>query len=906
LADKKPEKSIARIQTRLNKLKKTLNFDYVIFHPGRNIATMTVSLEPRQHLFTALHTCYKALSGFPLEKLRPEEELAAGLIFGPQLNLDHLSQGYRKHFFLTWPDSSFKKPLIWARNLKGTLVVVLIDYSELSGTGGIKRFLVNFSEESGSIFGFALLKNNKQLIFTENNEKYHNQIRKAVNNYSSRHSQTIETKDLLIFPNYLRPDVTIIGYIDKSAISVPLNINHVVSLILILIFSFLLIRYAWKVFLLNEPDSLSLRWKLQFLFFFANGLPLLVLFFLGTDYLSQKQDTLLKDNLTRGITFLQNFDESFESEYARILVRKKYAQEHLIRRLKKTGLTEEIMKDFVNDFGDYDKKVLLIASRSSTLGTEKGLYDPKRGIYPKDFKRNSSAKKSQYSFTRKIGQYFIDSINGVKISNKIATEIEILVESVTQKPVVNFIFEMMQRRGNFTQWGFGSNVHPSIIDTFTLGHTKNEDYFFVASFKSEAFQHSFLKRYLAQANRNKIGLRVVALKDRSLTVPPEAWKNIEIRDFATTLTSFPGDEIKIVDFKENKHLIMGFIGNSLTEYNLIGLFPVSKIDRIIKKQKTQLTNFALLSLIITLILSQILARSFLVPLRHLSQGAKAIDDKRFSHRLPEMSHDEFGKMGEIFNEVMVDLDELSVASAIQEQLLPQQSFPTGRYSLYGKSVSMGELGGDYFDFLDLANEHFGVLLGDVAGHGVGAALIMAMAKAGIIQSEHLLNKPVELTTRLHSLIHASKTKKQRKIMTFQYLYLNKNSSKAVYTNAGACSPMIIRKKDNRVEELNLTGAALGAFKKAKFSETTITFEPGDAIIFYTDGIVEARSESGEEIGYDGLKQLLLTSWNKDAQTFYQNIFNCYLNHIGSMGAQDDLTMVILVYSGEDFSLTTKQ
>jgi sigma-B regulation protein RsbU (phosphoserine phosphatase) len=351
---------------------------------------------------------------------------------------------------------------------------------------------------------------------------------------------------------------------------------------------------------------------------------------------------------------------------------------------------------------------------------------------------------------------------------------------------------------------------------------------------------------------------------------------------------------------------MGFIGNSLTEYNLIGLFPVSKIDRIIKKQKTQLTNFALLSLIITLILSQILARSFLVPLRHLSQGAKAIDDKRFSHRLPEMSHDEFGKMGEIFNEVMVDLDELSVASAIQEQLLPQQSFPTGRYSLYGKSVSMGELGGDYFDFLDLANEHFGVLLGDVAGHGVGAALIMAMAKAGIIQSEHLLNKPVELTTRLHSLIHASKTKKQRKIMTFQYLYLNKNSSKAVYTNAGACSPMIIRKKDNRVEELNLTGAALGAFKKAKFSETTITFEPGDAIIFYTDGIVEARSESGEEIGYDGLKQLLLTSWNKDAQTFYQNIFNCYLNHIGSMGAQDDLTMVILVYSGEDFSLTTKQ
>jgi sigma-B regulation protein RsbU (phosphoserine phosphatase) len=319
------------------------------------------------------------------------------------------------------------------------------------------------------------------------------------------------------------------------------------------------------------------------------------------------------------------------------------------------------------------------------------------------------------------------------------------------------------------------------------------------------------------------------------------------------------------------------------------------VDKVIVRQKRQLLVFAVLSLLLALTLSQILAQSFLVPLNQLSDGAKAIENKNFSHRLPEMSHDEFGKMGEIFNDVMVDLDELSVASAIQEQLLPQKNIDPGRFSLFGRSISMGELGGDYYDFIELEDGYFSVLLGDVAGHGVGAALIMAMAKAGIIQSEDILDQPLNLITRLHSLIYSSKTRKQKKIMTFQYLHVNGQTGKGVYTNAGACSPMIIRKNENKVEELKLPGAALGAFKRARFSEVELDFKPGDAIVFYTDGIVEARSENDEEIGYDGLKELLLKNWDANAEKFYDKVYADYRKHVGSLGDQDDLTMVFMVF-----------
>ncbi|MEW6708709.1 MAG: SpoIIE family protein phosphatase [Candidatus Riflebacteria bacterium] len=889
------------IRKKLAHLKSGLNFNHIVYTPQKGIIDTSISAEPKEDWFAALNVFQRRLRrvrrdhNYP----KPEEEAAIGKVFGPQVNLKHLHNSHEERYFLVWPDSQFRKPLLWCKVVSNVLIVIMIDYHELNAIGGIYSFLARFYEDSGKRLKFALISENGKIDLVDQDTSTIEQLKAGLEACIGGRLPIFETRDFVILPKFIRPDVSIMGYFSRDDIAPRFNLLHLLSIAAFVLIGLFICIYSYRVFVCELPDSLSLKWKLRFLFFFANGLPLLVLFFIGTDYLNQKKDTLLQENLTRGINFLQSFDESFESEYAKILVNKRYAEEKLMKRLAHEELNEKNLMEFVNDIGEYEKKIFIVASRSETLGTEKGLYDPKRGILPKEYHDKSEQNRAQLDFTRKIGHYFVESINGTKISDKIATEIEIMVESVTQKPVVNFIFEMMQKRGNFTQWGFGQNVHPAIIDTFTLGHTRTEDYFFLAMFRKQRFQLRFLEKTIPVVNRNNLGLRVVALKDLDFTVPRNSYRNPQLREFASTLTSFPGDELKFVNYSGENHLVMGFNGNSLTEYSLIGLYPVSRIDSLIQKQKKQLSIFAILSLLVTLTLSQFLAHSFLVPLRHLSEGARAIEEKRFSHRLPEMGNDEFGKMGTIFNEVMVDLDELSVASAIQEQLLPQSVINTGKYNLFGRSVSMGELGGDYYDFIELEDGHFSVMLGDVAGHGVGAALIMAMAKAGIIQSDNLLNQPVKLISRLHSLIYNSKTKKQKKIMTFQYLYLNGKSGNCIYTNAGACSPMIVRKYLQQVEELKVAGAALGAFKKANFVEVPVNFAPGDAIVFYTDGIVEARNDAGQEMGYDNLKKLLLQSWDMDAGKFYQNIFNGYLEHLGNQGAQDDLTMIILVYTGEE-------
>ena len=885
------------IMARTEALRKNLKFNYVLYNPRDGITHHSMPLEPAEDWHRAMNFAWKVIRpGFA--EVTEAEQLAGGQIFGPQLYWEHFQNSIQvENLSLVLADSRLKRPFFWARKIHGHLIVVLIEHRDLDGNEGIWNLFTDFSRRSGNVWKFSLLDADGAFRHAATSGHLTPQIEEAAARYGREKTQQIVTPDLLVFPFFLRPGITAFGYLEHSAIAEHLPFGIVLAgNLAFALAAFWLARYSWLLIFREKPDDVSLRWKLRFLFFFANGLPLLVLFFIGNDYLTQKRSNLIMETQGKAISFIQDFDEKIEIEYARRLAVKERAQKIMIDKLDADVENYEAMQNFIDTIGSQTWKIVMVASRSSTIFTEKGLYDEKRGIFPKQEASKSDRSRNLNEFTLRVGQFFLDKINGAKVSEKVETELEMFIESTTQKPLANFLFDLLYKRGSFIQWGFGQNVNPAIFDTFSLKNSNHQDIFFLSTLKVLDFQYNFLKSAVPQANRNNLGLKVVAMLDHQYTVPVEAYKNAALRDYATTLTSYPSKEIKILDYHDRPHLAMGIAGRHLKEYKLLGLFPLEDIDSVITTQRRQLLMFAILSLLMTWGLSQVLAQSFISPLKQITEGAIAIENKHFSHRLPDLGRDEFGAMGRVFNAVMVDLEELSVASAIQEQLLPQQQIETGFFSLFGRSVSMGELGGDYYDHIGLDGGKFSVLLGDVAGHGVGAALIMAMAKAGIIQSDQLLDQPLQLLNRLHGLIYASKTRKQKKIMTFQYLYLDGQTGRGRYANAGACSPMIIRKSTGQVEELTLTGAALGAFKKPNYSEIELVFNPGDAIVFYTDGIVEARSPGGDELGYDRLRQLLFTAWNADAATFYQNIFSAYLQHLGTAEAQDDLTMVVLVFN----------
>ena len=426
------------------------------------------------------------------------------------------------------------------------------------------------------------------------------------------------------------------------------------------------------------------------------------------------------------------------------------------------------------------------------------------------------------------------------------------------------------------------------------------DYAVMVFWRPILSQTRFIKKAVPLTNRNPHGYKLIARNRFNDNYLPEIGSQTEdLRKFAGRLGTRPTEEIELISLDGEDYIAVGFNGSNVNLFQIIALYPLRNIDLIISQQKTQLLLFVLFSIILAASLAQILAKSFIEPLHALRDGALAIENREFSHRISGVGKDEFGEVAAIFNRIMVGFSELEVARIVQDSLFPPPGFTHGCFATFGKSISMSELGGDYFDFFAIDERHFAVLAGDVAGHGVGAALIMAMAKAGILSSPHLLNAPADLMVALHRMIMASKGSQQKKVMTFQYLYLDSQSGEGRYSNAGGCSPILIRAIDRSASELTLAGPALGGFSRAKFHECAVDFAEGDAIVFYTDGIVEARSPAGIEVGYDSFKTILQASYDTDPQIFYQNIYEAYLKHIGSGEAQDDLTLIVTIRSSAE-------
>ncbi len=210
---------------------------------------------------------------------------------------------------------------------------------------------------------------------------------------------------------------------------------------------------------------------------------------------------------------------------------------------------------------------------------------------------------------------------------------------------------------------------------------------------------------------------------------------------------------------------------------------------------------------------------------------------------------------------------------------------------------MTSLGGDYYDFLEIDAEHFGVIIGDVSGHGISAALIMAMAKAGVKMAgiEEQKN-PSRLLSSVHEIIYSLKNRKVRRMMTFQYLLINKNTGLACFANAGHCYPLQVNHKDGTTSYLEQISVPLGIVRKARYENCEFAIAPDSSLILFTDGIVEAMNDQGILFGYDGLARTAAACYSEDPHTYYLKIHNAYINW--SREISDDLTMIVINHSGD--------
>lgn len=237
--------------------------------------------------------------------------------------------------------------------------------------------------------------------------------------------------------------------------------------------------------------------------------------------------------------------------------------------------------------------------------------------------------------------------------------------------------------------------------------------------------------------------------------------------------------------------------------------------------------------------------------------------------------------------------ELEIARRIQSSTLPQSVPALAGLDIAARYVPMSAVAGDFYDFLAVDGKRVGILVADVTGHGVPAALIASMLKVALAgQAEHAAN-PVAVLTGLNRALCG---KFEEHFVTAAYLFVDLESRLVRYSAAGHPPMMLVVSGADKTREIEENGLMLGLFPDAEYSSQQIGANPGDRFLLYTDGVFEAHNAAQEEFGKARCREFLEGHRSLPATEFATALLDRvdeFAGHKTARAQEDDITVVVL-------------
>ncbi|HLK61980.1 MAG TPA: SpoIIE family protein phosphatase [Bryobacteraceae bacterium] len=305
-----------------------------------------------------------------------------------------------------------------------------------------------------------------------------------------------------------------------------------------------------------------------------------------------------------------------------------------------------------------------------------------------------------------------------------------------------------------------------------------------------------------------------------------------------------------------------------------------------------------------------LSRSITGAVHELYEGTRHVKEGDFSYRVPVKGNDQLAELTTSFNSMTSNLgrlivvakekerleSELAIAREVQNQLFPKDVPFTRTLELKGVCHPARMVSGDYYDFMSLTDHSLAFAIGDVAGKGISAALLMATIQSTMrtqLSSQNGSGPSHPSVARMVSVLNKQlyATTAPEKYATFYFAMYEESNHSLTYTNAGHLAPMLLR--GSEFQMLNSTGTVVGAFPFARFEEKTVLLEHGDILVAYTDGICEPENAYGEMFGEDRLKDLVIKYAKADSSEIIARTMESVNSWTGSSELQDDMTMVVV-------------
>jgi serine phosphatase RsbU (regulator of sigma subunit) len=238
--------------------------------------------------------------------------------------------------------------------------------------------------------------------------------------------------------------------------------------------------------------------------------------------------------------------------------------------------------------------------------------------------------------------------------------------------------------------------------------------------------------------------------------------------------------------------------------------------------------------------------------------------------------------------------ELALAAQIQKDFLPKKNPPCENFDIAGTNIPCNQVGGDYYDFIAIDPCRLAVVVADVSGKGMSAALLMASLRAALIAEVGPQLRLENMAAKLNDFVHSSSA--ANKFITFFFCELDMRTGVLRYINAGHNPPIVIA-KDGTVARLDPTGFCLGMFPAVAYEISQVTLDKGDMVVLFTDGITDARNKDNGEFGEENLIGLLKKSTKKPASEIVGKICAELSSFTAGVEPFDDMTLIVLKRTG---------
>lgn len=358
-------------------------------------------------------------------------------------------------------------------------------------------------------------------------------------------------------------------------------------------------------------------------------------------------------------------------------------------------------------------------------------------------------------------------------------------------------------------------------------------------------------------------------------------------------------------YKNSNIIITSISPLEFENFSIVAIITDKILIEKLEKIKTKSLLAIILFFIFILLISNTITKLFIDPIRYFEKGLEALSQRNFEYNIPisSTSDNEFSQLAKAYNQVVSEAKEILSAKQVQRGFLPQYFPSPQNYSIYGTVIPCSDLGGDYLDCIELSNNRILFVICDVAGHGIGSALITAFCKTFIFhlsQKENL--SPFTIAITLDKALKLYYKTKLFLGLVCGILDLNSNEAEIVI--AGHIYPIFVSYHKKTVNFVGSPSYPLGITSKPINPKIiNLHFDKETALLVYTDGLVEAiKSHSNytnyntiEQVGFENIMKWAISAYSTDAQLYINNILKLYENwNDNNYHKYDDITLFTII------------